>query len=124
MADKGFGGRVFQARHELAVRRGRAVTQVEIGKALGVTGVTVGRWEAGEKEPDLETITRLAAFFGVHPGWLAFGDATHLPGPVDSVEPVGPDDNGGGVGHIQHPSKNPRGLGGGSRRPKHHRSVE
>lgn len=73
MADNGFGGRALQARLDFAARRGRAISQVEVGRALGVTGVTVGRWENGLKQPDLATITRVAAFYGVSAGWLAFG---------------------------------------------------
>lgn len=75
MDAKGFGERVRRARLELAARLGRVVTQVEVAERMGVTGVTVGRWEAGAKQPDLETIERLANVLDVTPAWLAFGDA-------------------------------------------------
>lgn len=75
MADgTGLGQRIFQARKRLELRRGRSVSQAEIGKTLGVTGAAVGTWEGGKKEPDLATIRRLAAALEVDPGWLAFGD--------------------------------------------------
>jgi transcriptional regulator with XRE-family HTH domain len=99
MTDIGFGARLFQARMNLAARRGRSVSQVEVGKELGVTGVAVGSWESGEKEPGkLEMVARLAAFLGVRPGWLAFGENGHegergatpplrAPGPSAEREP-------------------------------------
>jgi transcriptional regulator with XRE-family HTH domain len=69
----GFGQRVLQARLLLAVKRGRTVSQVEIGEALDTTGVTVGRWEAGGEPGSLELIERLAECLEVSPAWLCFG---------------------------------------------------
>lgn len=69
------GRRILQSRLALAAKRGRPVSQMEIARELGVTGVTVSRWEADKKEPDLATIHRLARFLEVDPGWLAFGEA-------------------------------------------------
>lgn len=69
---KTFGGRVHQTRTLLGLTRGRVVTQGDIGKLLGVTGVTVGRWELGRKEPTLAMIVRLAKVLNVQPCWLAF----------------------------------------------------
>lgn len=68
-----FGGRILQARLDLAAARRRPVSQAEVGRALGVTGVTVGRWESGAKEPSLGTFVRLAAILRAAPGFLAFG---------------------------------------------------
>lgn len=75
MADgpAGFGKRALQARLNLAARQGRTVSQTEIGKLMGVSGVSVGRWESGEKEPDLETIVALAQVLQCDVAWLAFG---------------------------------------------------
>lgn len=73
MSAKGFGGRLEQARLDQAARRRKTFTKVEVGKRLGVTSTTVGRWETGEKEPSLATIKRLAALFEIDPCWLAFG---------------------------------------------------
>lgn len=76
MATDGFGQRVLRARLEMGARLSppRQVTQGEIGAALGVTGVAVGTWEAGKKEPDLETIAKLATVLGVRAAWLAWGE--------------------------------------------------
>lgn len=75
----GLGRRIFQARKQLEAKCGRVVSQAEIGAALGVTGVAVGSWEGGKKEPDLATIARLALALDVSPGWLAFGGGEDLP---------------------------------------------
>lgn len=72
----GLGRRVFQARLALSAEVGYQVTQSAIAKALGTTGTSVGRYEAGLKEPDLEMIERLAAVLRTTPCYLAFG-CTH-----------------------------------------------
>lgn len=79
MADtQGFGRRALQARLDLSARRGKTVTQVAIAEEMGVTSATVGRWEAGLKEPNLETIARLAEVLEVSAGWLAFAEEPHI----------------------------------------------
>lgn len=83
-----FGGRVYRARLALGARRGQPVTQTELGRTLGVSGVTVGAWESGTSEPaNLAALERLADALGVSPSWLAFGGESYplaepLPGRV------------------------------------------
>ena len=48
---------------ELRIQRG--LTQTQIGDLIGVSCVTVGRYEAGEREPSKAKISALADFFGV-----------------------------------------------------------
>lgn len=69
----GLGRRLFQARHALSVELGYNVTQTGVAKALGTTGTSIGRYEAGLKIPDLEMIERLAMVLRVTPCYLAFG---------------------------------------------------
>ena len=38
----------------------RNMTQSQLGEKLGVTGVTVMRYEKGQREPNIETIFNLA----------------------------------------------------------------
>ena len=45
------------------LRQLNGVTQTEFAKALGVAGGTVGNWESGKREPDLDTIKRIAEYF-------------------------------------------------------------
>lgn len=69
----GLGRRVFQARLSLSSQLGYNVTQTAVGKALGITGTSVGRYEAGLKEPDLEMVERLSMVLRTTPCYLAFG---------------------------------------------------
>lgn len=71
---EGIAGRIHRARLRLQAELGREVTTGEVGTALGVTGVTVARWERGEREPDLATIARLADVLRTSPAHLAFGE--------------------------------------------------
>lgn len=75
VGSKGFGGRLKQARLQFGTNRLATMGQEELGRLLGVTGVTIGRWEDGTREPKkLAILERLAAILGVSAGWLAFGD--------------------------------------------------
>ena len=47
------------------MRKSRDMTQAYLGKLLNVAPSTVGMWEAGKNEPDLETIEALADVFNV-----------------------------------------------------------
>ncbi len=48
-------------------RKKRSLTQKELSEALGISDKTYSKWETGENEPDVETLCRLAAFYGVSP---------------------------------------------------------
>lgn len=73
MSYKDFGKRITEARLALAPVVGKNVSPSALARAMGVSEVTVGRWERGEKEPGLERFARLAAVLGVTPEWLVFG---------------------------------------------------
>lgn len=45
-----------------AIRRAKGRSLEEVGAALGVTGVTVGRWEKGERTPRGELLVRYVNF--------------------------------------------------------------
>ena len=46
-----------------ALRRGRGLTQEELGKALGVDKRTVSTCETGTSEPNLHAISNICEFF-------------------------------------------------------------
>lgn len=48
-----------------ALRKGKSMTQAELGETLGVTYQAVSKWERDESLPDFEMISRLAKLFGV-----------------------------------------------------------
>lgn len=45
-------------------RKKAGMTQVELGKKLGVASHTVWRWENGERQPDIETSKKIAEILG------------------------------------------------------------
>jgi transcriptional regulator with XRE-family HTH domain len=42
-------------------RKQRRITLDEMGRAVGVTGVTVHRWETGKARPTLDAVERIEA---------------------------------------------------------------
>ena len=59
MAFKGLGSRIKNARISCGL------TQADISNMLRVSASTVGMWEQGRREPDLDTIEALANIFNV-----------------------------------------------------------
>ena len=53
---------------ELRLKRG--MTQTQVGALIGVSCVTIGRYEAGEREPSNAKIAALADYFGVSVDYL------------------------------------------------------
>ena len=58
----------MQRLKELRTQRG--LTQSQIGELLGVSCVTIARYEAGEREPSNAKLTTLANFFNVSVDYL------------------------------------------------------
>lgn len=47
------------------VRKQKGLSQAELGKLLGVQAQTIGRWETGKSEPNLETVNKLCEILDV-----------------------------------------------------------
>ena len=47
------------------LRKGRELTQAELGEKLGVTNKTVSRWETGNYLPPVEMFEALSRFYGL-----------------------------------------------------------
>lgn len=73
LAVEGFGARLAQERREKAARDRRDLTQADIAKAIGSSGPSVSRWEAGLGVPSDRMVEALARYFGVTPAWLRYG---------------------------------------------------
>ncbi len=52
------------------LRQERGLTQVEFAKAFGISKATIAMWEVGNRCPDLDTVSRIADFFGVTTDYL------------------------------------------------------
>lgn len=55
------------------IRSAKKISQDEIANALFVTRQTVSSWETGRTQPDIDTLCRLAEFFGVSVEDLIYG---------------------------------------------------
>jgi len=56
------------------LRQDRGLSQSDLGGEIGVAQSTVGMWESGKREPDFETLIKLARFFGVSVAYLLGAD--------------------------------------------------
>jgi transcriptional regulator with XRE-family HTH domain len=52
------------------LRAGSNINQSQLAEYLGVDQSTIGRWENGKREPDLNTLQTLAKYFGVTVNYL------------------------------------------------------
>lgn len=48
-----------------AARKQKGLSQAALGKLLGVQAQTIGRWETGKSEPNLETINKLCEILNI-----------------------------------------------------------
>ena len=55
----------------LALRDERKLSQAALVKEVGITSRTYQRYEAGEREPLMSTLVRMADFYGVSMDYLA-----------------------------------------------------
>lgn len=59
-----FGERLRQLREE------KKLTLRELEKEIGITYSSLGKYERNEREPDLDTLEKIANYFGVRVDWL------------------------------------------------------
>jgi len=53
-----------------ALRKKMNLTQKEVGEKIGLSGKTISSYEQGDRQPDNETLLKLANFFGVSVSYL------------------------------------------------------
>lgn len=68
MGNKEIGHRMRRARED------KRLTQKEVADRIGIHNSTIGKYELGEREPDFETVMKLAKVYEVSPVWLLTGD--------------------------------------------------
>lgn len=69
----------------VALRKKQNLTQTEFSKLLNVSQAAVGNWELGKREPDLETLSRIADYFHVSVDYLLGRDSSQESRPPRSV---------------------------------------
>jgi transcriptional regulator with XRE-family HTH domain len=81
--------RIAQLRREKSAREHRDVLQKEIARATGLSVVTYGRYENGERKVPDEAIIALAEYYGTTPWFIRYGVETSER-PVATEVPVSP----------------------------------
>jgi transcriptional regulator with XRE-family HTH domain len=66
--------------------RGLDLTQVELGKILGITQAQLSKFEKGQRLPTLEVLLKLRAFSGKPIDWIITGEES-LPIPMRQRPP-------------------------------------
>jgi len=51
-------------------RNNTGFTQIEVSRELKISRPTISQYETGTREPDIETLGKLADFYGVSVDWL------------------------------------------------------
>ena len=52
------------------LRKENKITQVDLARDLGFFHTAVVKWERGEREPNIDTLTKIADYFGVSVDYL------------------------------------------------------
>jgi len=73
------------------LRTARGLSQMEFSKQIGISKSSVNMYERGEREPNLETLERIADFFDVDLSYL-LGKTDAARSPADSRRTVTDDD--------------------------------
>ena len=68
-----------------SLRRSRRLTQEQLAEALHLSSQAVSKWETGASCPDLDTLLRLAAFYGVSTDELLDFDRRRIDREVDAL---------------------------------------
>ena len=63
------------------LRKGRGISQEELGARLGVSRQAVSKWETGAAAPDMENLLALAREFGVSVAELTATPTRCIPAP-------------------------------------------
>ena len=62
-----------------ALRESKKITQTQLGEHIGAKKSAISLWESGKRQPDQETLVRLANFFGVTVDYLLDRNDPHPP---------------------------------------------
>lgn len=68
------------------IRKGRKITQKELGKIVGAAQNTICNWENGKREPDQESLAKMSSYFGVSIDYLLGLDTEKDPLTVSDEE--------------------------------------
>ena len=58
----------------IKLRKQHKLKQNEASKQIGISSVSLSRYENGNRTPDTKTLHKIADFYDVSPSYLLFGD--------------------------------------------------
>lgn len=71
-------------------RKSRGLTQEELGKIIGLSGVAIMRYEKEQREPSMETIEKIASALNIHPidliGWKTVNEFENF---IEYIKSIG-----------------------------------
>lgn len=71
-----------------ALREAKKITQSKLGEYLGAKKSAISLWESGKRQPDQETLVRIANFFNVTVDYLLGRDSTPASVPAQEKSPA------------------------------------
>lgn len=71
-----------------ALREAKKITQSQLGEYLGAKKSAISLWESGKRQPDQETLVRIANFFNVTVDYLLGRDSTPASVPAQEKAPT------------------------------------
>ena len=71
-----------------ALREAKKITQSKLGEYLGAKKSAISLWESGKRQPDQETLVRIANFFNVTVDYLLGRDSTPASVPAQEKAPA------------------------------------
>lgn len=71
------------------IRKSRNTTMKKLGSELGLAESTISLYEAGKRQPDFETVLKLADYFGVSVDYLLGRDTKEPPLTDDEASLLG-----------------------------------
>lgn len=80
------------------LRKSKGITQEQLAEQLSVTRQAISSWENGINQPDVETLARIAEYFGVTVEELIYGKQSKQEGASSSVIEVGKNGGKAGIG--------------------------
>ncbi|UMR98790.1 helix-turn-helix domain-containing protein [Escherichia coli] len=66
-------------------RKELGLTKLALAKTLGLSGVSILKWENGQNEPSGKNLFALSNALKCSPTWLLFGDEDKSPTPADEL---------------------------------------
>jgi transcriptional regulator with XRE-family HTH domain len=68
-----------------SVRERRGLKQNKVALHLGVHNSTLAKYESGEREPDNETLMKLAEYYEVNTDWILSGETKLINDPAKNA---------------------------------------